>query len=44
VFDKEGKGVVSTNEMRSVLTTMGEKLSEEEVCSRITQQEKNDIQ
>jgi calmodulin len=31
VFDKEGKGYVSTNEMRTVLTSMGEKLSEEEV-------------
>lgn len=31
VFDKEGKGVISTSEMKTVLTSMGEKLSEEEV-------------
>ena len=33
VFDKEGKGVISTSEMKTVLTSMGEKLSEEEVRS-----------
>jgi len=31
VFDKDGKGVVQTSELRAVLTSMGEKLSEEEV-------------
>lgn len=33
MFDKEGKGVISTSEMKTVLTSMGEKLSEEEVRS-----------
>ncbi len=33
VFDKEGKGVISTSEMKTVLTSMGEKLSEEEVSA-----------
>jgi calmodulin len=31
VFDKDGKGSVPTSELRAVLTSMGEKLSEEEV-------------
>eukprot|EP01121_Diplochlamys_sp_Union-15-3_P016879 TRINITY_DN582_c0_g3_i3.p1 TRINITY_DN582_c0_g3~~TRINITY_DN582_c0_g3_i3.p1 ORF type:complete len:157 (-),score=45.31 TRINITY_DN582_c0_g3_i3:34-456(-) len=31
VFDKENKGVISATELRNVLTTMGEKLTEEEV-------------
>jgi len=31
VFDKDGKGVVQTSELRAVLTSMGEKLTEEEV-------------
>lgn len=31
VFDKDNKGEVSTSELRAVLTSMGEKLTEEEV-------------
>jgi len=31
VFDKDGKGSVPTSELRAVLTSMGEKLTEEEV-------------
>jgi len=31
VFDKDGKGVVQTKELKAVLTSMGEKLTEEEV-------------
>eukprot|EP01125_Pyxidicula_operculata_P011518 TRINITY_DN376_c0_g1_i3.p1 TRINITY_DN376_c0_g1~~TRINITY_DN376_c0_g1_i3.p1 ORF type:complete len:166 (-),score=34.36 TRINITY_DN376_c0_g1_i3:25-453(-) len=31
VFDKDGKGVVQTSELRAVLTSMGEKLTDEEV-------------
>jgi len=31
VFDKDGKGVVQTKELRAVLTSMGEKLTDEEV-------------
>lgn len=31
VFDKDGKGTVATSELRAVLTSMGEKLTEEEV-------------
>jgi calmodulin len=35
VFDKDNKGEVSTSELRAVLTSMGEKLTEEEVSSCI---------
>eukprot|EP01126_Amoeba_proteus_P034164 TRINITY_DN3389_c0_g1_i9.p2 TRINITY_DN3389_c0_g1~~TRINITY_DN3389_c0_g1_i9.p2 ORF type:complete len:112 (-),score=25.66 TRINITY_DN3389_c0_g1_i9:46-381(-) len=31
VFDKDNKGEVSTNELRAILTSMGEKLTDEEV-------------
>ena len=31
VFDKDGKGSVPTSELRAVLTSMGEKLAEDEV-------------
>ncbi|XP_037786655.1 calmodulin-like [Penaeus monodon] len=31
VFDKDGNGVISANELKHVLMTMGEKLSQEEV-------------
>eukprot|EP01124_Arcella_intermedia_P016255 TRINITY_DN2284_c0_g1_i1.p2 TRINITY_DN2284_c0_g1~~TRINITY_DN2284_c0_g1_i1.p2 ORF type:complete len:142 (-),score=32.13 TRINITY_DN2284_c0_g1_i1:65-490(-) len=31
VFDKDGKGTVQTKELRAVLTSMGEKLTEDEV-------------
>lgn len=31
VFDKDGKGTVPTSELRAVLTSMGERLTEEEV-------------
>ena len=31
IFNKDGKGIISVNEIRHVLTTVGEKLTEEEV-------------
>eukprot|EP00028_Trichosphaerium_sp_Am-I-7-wt_P004066 CAMPEP_0168524188 /NCGR_PEP_ID=MMETSP0405-20121227/10486_1 /TAXON_ID=498012 /ORGANISM="Trichosphaerium sp, Strain Am-I-7 wt" /LENGTH=141 /DNA_ID=CAMNT_0008546317 /DNA_START=1 /DNA_END=426 /DNA_ORIENTATION=- len=31
VFDREGKGVISSVELRNILTTMGEKLQDDEV-------------
>eukprot|EP01120_Amphizonella_sp_Union-15-10_P013225 TRINITY_DN6114_c0_g1_i1.p1 TRINITY_DN6114_c0_g1~~TRINITY_DN6114_c0_g1_i1.p1 ORF type:complete len:155 (+),score=65.61 TRINITY_DN6114_c0_g1_i1:53-466(+) len=31
VFDKDGKGIIDANELKNVLTTMGEKLKDEEV-------------
>ncbi len=33
VFDKDGKGSVPTSELRAVLTSMGEKLAEDEARS-----------
>jgi len=40
VFDRDGKGEVSTQELRAVLTSMGEKLTEEEVDPIIRQTDK----
>ena len=30
IFDKDGTGVISSHELRHVITTLGEKLTEEE--------------
>jgi len=40
VFDRDGRGEVSTQELRAVLTSMGEKLTEEEVDPIIRQTDK----
>ena len=41
VFDKENNGTVSAAELRHVLCTLGEKLSEEEVEQLLQGQEDN---
>jgi len=35
VFDKKGDGLISSTELRRVMTSLGEKLSEEEVDDMI---------
>lgn len=35
IFDKDGNGVISANELRHVMTTLGEKLSQEEADEMI---------
>ena len=32
-FDKDGNGAISSAELRHLLTTLGEKLSDDEVCN-----------
>ena len=36
-FDDEGHGIISANELKHVLTNMGEKLSEEEINELVKQ-------
>jgi len=44
VFDKEGNGTVNSAELRHVLGTLGEKLSEEEIDQLLTGHEDNNGQ
>lgn len=41
VFDKEGNGKISASELRHIMTTLGEKLSEEEVEEMMTEADYN---
>jgi calmodulin len=41
VFDKEGNGRISASELRHIMTTLGEKLSEEEVEEMMTEADYN---
>ena len=44
MFDKEGNGTVNSAELRHVLGTLGEKLSEEEIDQLLTGHEDNNGQ
>ncbi|XP_072034244.1 neo-calmodulin-like [Amphiura filiformis] len=41
IFDKEGKGVISAEELRHIMTTMGERLSVDEVEEMIDEADVN---
>lgn len=41
VFDKDGTGVVSANELRHIMTTLGDKLTDEEVDEMIREADIN---
>eukprot|EP01120_Amphizonella_sp_Union-15-10_P003658 TRINITY_DN1406_c0_g1_i1.p1 TRINITY_DN1406_c0_g1~~TRINITY_DN1406_c0_g1_i1.p1 ORF type:complete len:142 (-),score=46.47 TRINITY_DN1406_c0_g1_i1:78-503(-) len=43
VFDKDGNGVLSASELKNVLTTMGEKLQEDEVDGILKNLNKNGV-
>lgn len=41
VFDKEGNGLISSSELRHVMTTLGDKLTDEEVDEMIREADMN---
>ena len=41
MFDKENKGYIEANELRRIMTTRGEKLSEEEADEMINEADKD---
>ena len=41
VFDKEGNGLISSSELRHIMTTLGEKLTEEEVDEMMNEADYN---
>jgi len=41
VFDKEGTGVISANELKHIMTTLGDKLTDEEVDEMIREADIN---
>jgi calmodulin len=41
VFDKDGSGKISASELRSIMTDLGEKLTDEEVSEMIREADKD---
>ena len=41
VFDKDGNGVISADELRHVMTNLGEKLTDEEITEMIKEADTN---
>ena len=41
MFDRDGDGCITASELRQVMYSMGERLSEEEIANMVTEADKN---